>query len=47
MNADEKQKLQSKSNDLVITAVKVREQVKEVNEKVKKIMMKALPAPPK
>jgi uncharacterized membrane protein YukC len=47
LDANEKQKGQPKYNDPVISSGQIKEKVKEINEKVKKIMSKPLPPPPK
>jgi hypothetical protein len=46
MNANEKQKQLPKWQDLAITAQQIKDQIKEINEKVKTIMGKKVPPPP-
>lgn len=44
--SDEKQRAKAKWEDLVITPQQVKDQAREVNDKVKKIMGKPAPPPP-
>lgn len=46
-SSSEKQKGKPRFEDTVISIQQVRDQIKELNEKVKKIMGKPVPAPPK
>lgn len=44
--ADEKQKNKPRWEDLVITPQQVKDQIRQINDKVKKIMGKPAPPPP-
>lgn len=44
--SDEKQRTKGKWEDLVITPQQVKDQAREVNDKVKKILGKPAPPPP-
>jgi hypothetical protein len=44
--SDEKQRAKARWEDLVITPQQVKDQAREVNDKVKKIMGKPAPPPP-
>lgn len=46
MNANEVQKTLPKHEPLAITGPQVKDKIKEINDKVKKIMSKPLPPPP-
>jgi len=46
INSDEKQKNKPRWEDPIISVQQVKEQIKELNDKVKKIMSKPAPAPP-
>lgn len=47
MSSDEKQKTKPRWEEPVISVQQIKDQIRELNDKVKKILSKPVPAPPK